>query len=362
MSEIFGVLGLDDTDRSFVNTIGQEVVFDAVNETLRRHNEDLMAVLSIFLDGVTESFKFKYKLPGGGYLQRRGGQAQSGNVKASGEWNAAIPLEDFGAAVGGDDVSLAYMTMQELDRHLDTVIAQNINTTRREVMKAMLDNVQYTFPDPLHGDLTIEPLANNDAVVYPPVLGSAAEATENHYIETNYAPGSISDTNDPYVTIGNELEEHFGTPTSGSNILVLINDDATAKTRDLVAFVPVTDMGILPGQDTATVLGLPGNLPGRLLGRHEEAGVWIAEWRFLPATYMIGLHLDAPRPLRMRRDPANTGLPQGLQLISTSDMYPLQNSHYRNRFGVAVVNRLNGVVLELGTGGTYTVPTGYSHS
>lgn len=361
MSAIFGVLGLDDNDRSFVNTLGQEVVFEGINETLARHNADLMAAMSVFVDGETESFKFKYKLPGGGYLQRRGGKAQSGNVRRAGEWNVALPLEDFGAAIGGDDVSLAYMTMQELDAHLNTIIQQDINTMRRQILSAILDNVQYTFPDPIHGDLTIEPLANGDAVVYPPVLGSDTEATDNHFIETNYAPASISDTNDPYVTGANELEEHFGAPTSGSNIVALINNDATAKTRDLAAFVPVTDMGIQPGQDTATVLGLPANLPGRLLGRHEEAGVWIAEWRHLPATYMTFIHLDAPKPLRVRRDPANTGLPRGLQLISTSDVYPLQNSHYRNRYGVAVVNRLNGVVLELGTGGTYTVPSGYSH-
>ncbi len=361
MSAIFGVLGLADSDRSFVNTLGQEVVYDAVNQVLAMHSADLMAALTVFVDGETESFKFKYKLPGGGYLQKRGGQAQSGNVKRTGEWNVALPLEDFGAAIGGDDVTLAYMTLQELNAHLDTITQQDINTMRLEILKALLDNVQYTHGDPIHGDLTVEPLANGDSVTYPPVLGAAAEATENHYIETNYAPTSITDTNDPFVTAAAELEEHFGAPSGGGNIVQFINPDAVPDVRDLAAFVPVSDMGILPGQDTATLLGLPGNLPGRLLGRHDEAGVWIVEWRFLPATYQIAIHLDAPRPLRIRRDPENTGLPRGLQLVSTSDVYPLQNSHYRNRFGVAVANRLNGVVLELGTGGTYTVPSGYSH-
>lgn len=361
MSGIFGALSLDDNDRSFVNTVGQEVVYEAVNQVLAQHNADLMAAMSVFVDGETESFKFRYILPGGGYLQRRGGQGQSGNAKRTGSWDVALPLEDFGAALGGDDVSLAYMTMQELDAHLNTIIQQDINTMRLEILKSLLDNVNYTFTDPIHGSLSIKALANGDGTVYPPVLGAATEAEETHHLETNYAPSSISDTNDPYVTAANELEEHFGAPTSGSNIVQFINPDAVSKTRDLAAFVPVTDMGIQTGQDTATVLGLPGNLPGRLLGRHEEAGVWIAEWRWLPATYQVAVHLDAPKPLRVRRDPANTGLPTGLQLISTSDTHPMQNSHYRNRYGLAVVNRLNGVVLELGTGGTYTVPTGYSH-
>lgn len=361
MSGIFGLLGLDDTDRAFVNTLGQRVVYDAIGQLFEQHNADLMAAMSVFVDGETEDFKFRYKLPGGGYLSRRGGQAQSPNVKRTGSWDVALPLEDFGAAIGGDDVTLAYMTVQELNTHLQTIMQQNINTTRLEILKALLDNVSYTFVDEIHGSLSVVALANGDGVLYPPVLGTSSEAEETHHIETNYAPGSISDTNDPYVTAANELEEHFGAPTAGSNIVQFINPDAVAKTRDLAAFVPVTDMGVMPGQDTATVLGLPGNLPGRLLGRHEEAGVWIAEWRWVPATYQIAIHLDAPKPLRMRVDPANTGLARGLNLVSTSDAYPLQNSHYRNRFGVAVVNRLNGVVLELGTGGTYSVPSGYSH-
>lgn len=363
MSGIFGALNMSSTERAFVNTVGQELVFDAINQVLAQHNADVQAAMNIFVDGQTESFKFRYLLPGGGELQQRGLQAQAGNVQRAGSWDASLPLWDFGAALGGNDVALAYMTMQELDAHLKTITAQNLNTVRKEILKALLDNASYTYSDPINGSLTIQPLANGDGTLYPPVLGSTTEADDTHHLETNYAPSSISDTNDPFVTIANELEEHFGTPTAGGNILVLTNNDATSKTRDLAAFVPVTDMGIMPGDDTATVMGLPAGtiVPGRLLGRHEEAGVWIAEWRYLPATYMVGVHLDAPKPLRMRVDPGYTGLGTGLQLVATSDQAPLQNSHYRNRFGIGVVNRLNGVVLELGTGGSYTVPTGYAH-
>lgn len=359
MSAIFGLLGLPDNDRSFVNVVGQKVVYDAVKELLDRHNRAMEAAVGIFIDGTTEDFKFRYKLPGGGYLQRRGGQAQSGNVKVTGAWDVALPLEDFGAAVGGDRVSLAYMTMQELNTHIDTITLQDVNTVRLEILKALLDSVAYTFNDPIQGSLSVTPLANGDSVVYPPAIGSETEATDDHYLESNYATASISDSNNPYKTIRNELEEHFGYPQGGSNILVLINKTATPYTEALTDFQEVYDRFLKVGDSSAELMGLPSGVPGRVIGRANSC--WISEWSFVPDNYMIGVHLDAPKPLKMRVDPANTGLPRGLQMISESDVTPLTNSHYVHRFGVGVVNRLNGVVMELGTGGTYTVPTGFGH-
>ena len=361
MSAIFGILGISETDRVFVNTIGQQVVYDAVQELLNRHNTEVQAALGVFVDTETEDWKFRYKLPGSGYLQERGGQAQSGSNKRIGSWDVALPLRDYGAALGGTDIGLAYMTVQELNAHLDTITLQDINTVRYEILRTLLDSAQYTFSDEDSnvGDLTITPLANGDSVVYPPVLGNDTEATENHYLESGYLASAISDTNNPYATIRDELEEHFGNPTGGSNLVVFINNAQVAKTEALTDFVEVTDRFVSPGDQTPTVFGLPASLPGRIIGRTNSC--WVAEWRWIPANYMVGIHTDAARPLRMRVDQGATGLPRGRNLVSESDMYPLRNSHYRHRFGLAVVNRLNGVIMELGNGGTYTVPTGYSH-
>src|SRR5262245_17047133 len=140
MSTLFGVLGLPDTDRSYVNTIGQRIVYDAVQTLIDEYEMDLAAAKAIFVENSTPEYKLRYKLPGGGRLQRRGGLAQSGAVKATGQWDIALPLEDFGAQVAGDDVTLAYMTLQELQRHIATVFAQNTNTTRFEMLKAILNN------------------------------------------------------------------------------------------------------------------------------------------------------------------------------------------------------------------------------
>lgn len=359
MSGIFAALGLQDTDRSYINTLGQRVVYDAAIQLLEQYNAALNAAMGVFVERTTEDYKIRYKLPGGGRLQRRGGQAQSGAKKAYGAWDVALPLEDFGDQLVGDDVTLAYMTMDEFDRHLDTIMLADVNTVRFEMFKSIFNNTARTFVDPLYGSLTIQSLANGDSVTYPPVEGSETEATDDHYLESGYAAASISDSNNPFATIRDELEEHFGGGASGgSNIAVFINNAQTAKTEALTDFDPVAQRFVSEGSNSDVAdKGLPAGLPGKLLGYTN--GVWVIEWRWVPANYMLGLHLDAPKPLLQRVDPAATGLGQGLQLVATDDEYPFEASHYRHRFGLGVGNRLNGVVMELGTGGTYTIPTAY---
>jgi len=358
MSAIFGHLNISDTDRVFASTAGQQMIFTAAQDYLNRVNADIAAAMAIFVERTTSDFKLRYKLPGGGHLQRRGPDGRYGAVKAYGSWDVAFPLEDFGAQMAENDVDRAYMTVAELERHISTVVAQSVNTKRFEMLKALLNNGADTFVDPLQGSLTIQPLANGDSVTYPPVLGSESEAIEDHYLESGYAASAISDSNNPYITIRDELEEHFGAPTGGSNIAVFINNAQVSKTEDLSDFDDVPDRYIQPGQDTDVPTSVPGGMPGRVVGRTN--GVWVVEWRWIPSAYMAGVHMDAPKPLVQRIDPADTNLGQGLQLVATDTSFPFTGSFWRDRFGLGCGNRLNGVVMELGVGGTYSIPSGYS--
>lgn len=359
MSGIFGILGLNDHERVYLSTLGQDVIFDAANEFLNRHAADLEAMAAIFVDETTENHKERYKLPGGGRLQQMSGQSSTATVKALGQWDVAFPLIDYGASVGMGRIDFAYATAQDLQRHLETITIQNINTVRHEILKALLNNTQRTFADNLWGNLLIESLANGDAVVYPPALGSETEATDDHYLESNYTTANISNTNDPVITVVDELEEHFGAPTGGSNIVCFVPTAVGRKIRGLAEFDPVIDRFIDAGDDTDQPVGLPAAMPGRIMGRHN-AGAWIVEWRHMPADYLLAIHQDAPRPLKRRVHPGDTGLPQSLTLVKDSDQYPFQQSHYENHFGFGAGNRLNGVVMEMGTGGTYSIPSGYA--
>ena len=236
-------------------------------------------------------------------------------------------------------------------------MVQNINTVRWEMMHRLLDNAQLTFTDDVFGSITVEPLCNGDTVVYPPVLGSNTEATENHYLEAGYATASISDTNNPFVTIRDELEHHFGMETGGSNLFCFINSAERAKVEDLTDYDPVGDRFVQQGALADKPYNWPAFVPGRILGRTNHC--WVVEWAWVPATYIISIHGDAPRPLKMRVDPEDTGLGQGLQLVAQDVKFPFQSSTFRNRFGFGAANRLNGVIMELASGGSYTIPTDF---
>ncbi len=232
MASIFGSLGFDDTDRVFASTEGQVIILDAIRDYLERINSDTMLALSIFVEEETENQIERYKLPGSGRLRRRAPDGRYGMSKLNDGWDTAFPLEDLGTELGGSDVEMAYMTALDLERHLSGVNTQNINTIRFEVLRALFNNVNATFVDPLHGSLTIRRLANTDGSLFPPILGSEADADDEHYLESNYAATAITDTNNPYRTIRDELEEHFGAPTGGANIVSLIHPDEQPETED----------------------------------------------------------------------------------------------------------------------------------
>lgn len=360
MTGIYGMLGLADNDRSFINTIGQEVVYDVAREYLTQHNMEVQMAYSALVEMRTTAFKERYKLPGGGRLQRRGGMAQSAAVSVTGQWDVAYPLESFGAQFAVDRKSMAYMTVQQFNNELETIRIQDVNTRRFEILRAVFNNAARTFVDEWPGgggSLSIQPLANGDSVLYPPIIGSETEQTRQHYITSGYAASGISDTNNPFLTLRDLLEAVFGAPTGYGNIACMINNAQTAKAEALTEFVPVEDVNVMIGDDDARPRNLP-NVPGRVIGR--VSGAWVVEWRWVPANYILALNLDAPPPLKERVHPDFTSLGSGLQLVTEDEKYPIISSHYEDDFGFGVGNRLNGAVMELTTDGTYDIPAAYA--
>jgi len=363
MSGIFGHLNISDSDYVFNATAGQRVIFEAATNYVNRSNEVLNRLVSVFVSRNTTDHTLRYKLPGNGYLQRRGPDGRYGAVKAYGSWDVAFPLEDFGAMIVGNDVDMAYMTVAELDRHIQTVVQQNVNTVRYELLTALMSRSNGTFVDPLHGSLTIRSLANTDGTTYPPVIGSMTEADDEHYLELGDAATAIDDTHDPWVGVNTnsvnivtELEEHFGVSAGSSEIVSFINQAEVTEVSGLTDFEPVDILQIQEGTQTASPVQVPGNLPGTVIGRHR-AGAWIVRWDFVPATYILSVHTGVEAPLMKRVDPAETGLGTDLQLVARDEEFPFNESVWRHRFGFGVANRLNGIVVECSDGGSYTDPT-----
>ncbi|MBK8467735.1 MAG: hypothetical protein IPL32_18125 [Chloracidobacterium sp.] len=357
---IWGALNLNDDDERYVNTIGQQTVWDAVQQVLNDFNAELALARGIFVAETTKLYREIYKLPGGGYLQSLTNIGQPGARKVEGEQQVEYPLFSWGDQIAGNDVELAYMTLPELQRHLDAVQTRAKNTMRKEILKTIFPNTSWSVKDQTNaGDLTVKPLANGDSDLYSPLPGTESLITENHYLESGYAASAIDDTNNPVTTITDELEEHFGGGAiGGRDVVVFFNKAQRSKLKLLPDFAnDGLDEHLAPGSNVTTVVGLPQGLPGKVIG---TAGAWLVEWDYIPENYLFGLHLSAPKPLKMRVDSA-PGLGEGnLVLVQKDKSFPLESSFYRQRYGFGVANRLNGVVMELGTGGTYSTPVGYS--
>jgi len=371
MAGLAGILNVSDSERAFVNTVGQEVVFGACNTLLAQYNAEVNAQMGVFVERETEKFKMRYLLPGGGKLQQMGRQAPAGAMKRNGYYDVAFPLRQWGAEQAGDRVDMAYMSIQELDAHLDTIMIQDLNTLRWRILVSLFEDTNYTFTDPIHGNLTVTRLANTDGTLYPPIAGSEDEADDHHYLYTGYDVADIDATNNPVVTVRDEIAEHFGgLSVGGDNFVYFHGNDQTAYLQAIAGYNPVSDRFIQENVFAAGAglvdyplgTGLPQGwpkVPGRVHGR--AWGVWLVEWDgWIPDQYGIGILLEVPAPLLMRVDPSDTGLGTGLQLVATDVNHPMQRASYEHRFGLGCGNRLSAACIEISEDGSYAPPTAYA--
>jgi hypothetical protein len=349
---IAGILGIEDAEGTFVNTVGQEAVYDAINEYAARLNESLNRVVGLFVQETTTKHKWRYYLSGNRELQTGGGMGRPGEQKFKTYYDVALPIFQFGDALGGTLIDMAYMTVADVDRQMVEMRNAARRTLRKEIMKALFNNTNLTFQDIKQGELTVLPLANGDTVEYPPLPGYDALATAQHYAETGYAYTAISNTNNPIKTHAATMLARFPDEIDG---IVFIASNMADYVKALDSFMDADDPRVVKGGLADRLVNLPGAVPGKIIGRSDE--MWVSVWPDVPANYSISVAPSYEKPLRKRIDPLETGLPGGdLTLIKTSDLHPLEKSEWMWRFGMGVVNRLNGFILECGVGGSYTVP------
>lgn len=363
MTNIFGLTKLTASDYAYVNNMNQELLYSATQQYLAMANDAAMGAISTFVNPQpTTNFKERYKLPISGRMQKTSEERGGKSVAQSGTWDVAYPLHNFSDDLAVTDVDRAYLTPQEFQSHIDGIIGRSMAAKRHEILYRLYNNTQDTFTDKRHGALTVEPLANGDSVVYPPVEGTdSTEATDDHYLVSGYATSAISDTNNPVETLVNELVEHGINQTEDIPIVTFINSAQQSKIEALTNFKPyIPPTRIQRGLDTDQPLLPPANIPGKIIG-YLRGYSWISVWAWTPANYMLSVNLAADQPLKMRVDPAETGLGGGqLQLLPTERRGVITYNDWRLRFGIGASNRLASAVMFVDSGGSYTIPTAYS--
>lgn len=357
MTTFYGMFTMEDLDAP-VNTVGQDVVYDRVQQIVAAHNANIARMISAFVsDPATTIWQEEIALPGGGYMQDLDDIGRPAATRPGGSWTVAYPLWVRGDQKAFTTRAAAYMTVKQMGVFISDTITKDVNTRRRDLLRTLFRNVNYDFRDPTgHGTLGIKSLANEDGTLYPNAIDSdaASEAEAQHYITSTYAASAISDTNNPIITIVNLLASSLG--QGNPVVFVRSNSTTLTKIKALADYAPVRDSNIIVGSASDSAINPPTNLPGTVVGRTD--GAWIVAWDWIPDAYLLGIDLAAEAPVKIRVDPALPGLSRGLTLAAEDLNFPIQSLYYTNVYGMGVGNRLNGVVMELTADATYDIPTG----
>lgn len=253
---------------------------------------------------------------------------------------------------------MAHATMADMNRFALTAMIKDLRRVTRHILSAWFTNTTYTYKDDAHGDLTIQPLANGDAVKYTGVNGQTA--TANHFSAINSV---INDGNNPFEAIYDLLTTY---PSNAGPYVAYIPTNLVAATKALTGFYEPDNPNVNYGDNTdlanATVdpdnpvvnSGVVG-FGNRLIGYVDD--VWVIHSRILPSNYVLGHARGADMPFGMREY-----IPAQLRGIRYSEFSPDGNAVERRSkrsAGFGALNRLSACVVQM-SASSYTIPTGYN--
>lgn len=353
---LYGFENLTSRMSERVTTIGVDDVLDAINQSLEEHNRQLNALVGLFAETTTD-FQTQYRTPVHYRLQPLDENGRAEPIRRAGAYTCAWPLKQAGLARGENYVTGVKTTLAELAMDIAAIEEADARWMRDQILAALFNNVTWTYPDDLHGDLSIQPLANGDAVTYNLRTGDDIPATDNHYLAQAEA---ISDTNNPFETAWEELMEH--PENAGAEVIALVPYNLRSSIRALTDYYDAPDANINYGNDTALLGAFPNiAVPGEMLGYvgGGRTKVWVCEWRSLPNNYIIHVAVGAPagKPLRMRQH--EEAELQGFKMVATREDYPYSESQWLRFAGFGGWARVSATVTLIGSG-SYVIPPGYA--
>jgi len=349
---LYGFIQLKDLALRRVTEVGVQVVNDAINQAVAEHNRQIQTILDLFAVRTTE-FKEKFSTPVAARLQPLDENGRARPIKPFGQYGVAYPLQDGGTAWGATYKAREKMTVQEANDITATLTSADARWLRDHILASLFVNVAWTFNDPEHDALTIEGLANGDAIQYLVQAGSDTGATDTHYLAQAAA---IADNANPFPIIYQELVEH---PENSGEVVVFIPTNLKATTQALTSFYPVRDPNIQEGSGVSVLsgqLGIPlPSGPASLLGYAD--GCWIVEWKSLPDNYKVGMTTNGERPLKMREEDVESL--RGFKKVAERNDHPFYESQWLRTAGFGGFNRVGALVYRIGNA-SYAIPTNYT--
>lgn len=354
MTTAYGFLDLKSLFAQRVSTVGIPRIFQAIQESAAEYNRIITELMASFVMPTTVAQE-QIELPGGGTLQPLDEHGVPRPVKPSGSYQVAYPVQGGGTAWGTDRVTRALVTVEEANRFTVDAQTRDADWLRRHIMAAILDNTSWVFDDQVGpngqkglGNITIQPLANNDAVTYLRKGGSSS--ADNHYLAQAVA---IDNSNNPFGTIYNELNEH---PSNSGPFVAYVATSLRSSIEALTSFIEVTDPDVQVGANSNVLRAtLARGFGDEVVGKVDK--MWIVEWSNLPDGYMI-CHAQGAGPVLKMREYAASELQGFFPEPFSPDGNHSQTSMIRYA-GFGVGNRIGAVAYYVGNA-SYVIPAAYA--
>lgn len=354
----YGFIGLQHLYDTRVQQAGAQLILDAVNQSAAEYSRISDSLLSMFASRTTVAQE-EFALPGSGTLQPLDEWGNPVPTKVSGSYTVAYPIQGAGDAFGDNRISRNLITVGEVARLTTEIMRKDKDWLMRHMLGAIFDNTTWTYADKVGqngakglGNLTIQPLANGDSVVYNRIGGTVA-ATDDHYLAQS---AGIDDTHNPFSSIKTELTEH---PGNTGELVAYVASDLVDSIAALTEFVEVGTSGIQLGANSDTLTMNPQSMVGfgrEVIGK-TKSGVWIVDTPVIPSSYMVTICTGTDAPFRMREydSPALQGL--------FTETFSEDGNKFITRMlryaGFGCRNRVGAHVTYIGSG-SYAIPTGYS--
>jgi len=346
----YGFVSYEDIAGQRVAAGNVRIVDEAIRASVTEHNRQVAAVLAELAESTTQPYR-RYKIGGGGSLQPLDEWGNPKVVRDEGQYDVAFPIQGGGTAWGDNRVSRAMMTVQDADRYTLNALRRDADWVKRHVLAALLDNTSYTFLDPQDdiGSLTVQPLANGDAVTYLKKDGTTAADT--HY----YAQAAaIADATNPFPTLKTELSEHMG---NEGPYVAYVASGLRSSIQGLANFIDENDADVDPGVMAPRLLRrVDRGFGDEVIGYVD--GVYVVEWSFLPAGYGFMVARGATTPPLAMREYESAAL-RGLFTENHSPDGNLNEYRFIRYAGFGALNRTAALAFQIGNG-VYQIPTGYA--
>jgi hypothetical protein len=347
----YGFAGLSHLASQRVTTVGMDVVWNAIQESLALYNGQVDALVQEMCEPTTIIGE-RIMQDGTGTLQPIDEYGKPKNVIPSGYYDVGYPLQSGATAWGATHIAAAKMTVMEAWRNTTDALRKDGDWMKRHLLAALFDNVAWSFYDVQAATtLTIRPLAlASDSVTYPKI-GTSAAATDTHHLAQ---AAGIDDNNNPYDDIWTELMEH---PGNSGPVVCYIATSLVASTKSLAGFVEVADNDIQVGANADRIVTDINSVKGfgdKVLGKTD--GCWIVEWGMLPSGYIVA-HAKGAGPVIAMRQHAEAELQGFYPKKNSIDGLFDENMFFRHA-GFGVKNRVAAVVYYVGNA-TYAIPSGY---